>query len=254
MEKRDIQKKLRVLKDPKDKLNYLTKITKKESLLKPETRNAVYESLGDMYAKKAIIQHSDDIYTKDALDKAKLYYDKSGNKEKSLDLIEKSVKHGWYVGQYEPERFLGYIELLSKEGRKEVAKAEYEKNTDGLNIYADKMMGKKDFKTKKLYANLIRSARKAGFRDVAKKIAEDYHNIENKHRTKLGKKSLLSKIVGSILITLSMIILLFSSNNPNNPTGNVVSSQTNFLGIPFFLSIALIIIGGILLYKSLNKK
>lgn len=51
MDKKDIQKKLRVLKNSTARIQYLEKLagSKKFGVLKPETQKAVYENLGTMY-------------------------------------------------------------------------------------------------------------------------------------------------------------------------------------------------------------
>ncbi len=324
MKKEDINKKLRVLKDPTDRIKYLSRIAKKASLLSPETRQAVYKSLGDAYFEK--VQNPDPswiyprgtgnalvgnpgernpdpraIFREQALKGAEEFYRMAGDKEKLILLAKKYApkikgaeilesmgnKEGAldlyadFISSKDtsnfPKNFGRYemdlaLDKLMKGGRetavkdffmrssqkaKEAAECKYHGETPSQEL---NQLSEKGSSTRGKYAKAIKFARKAGDKETAKQISKDYKTrltqikkevekeLERKsiEAAKKPKKSLLSRIIGSILFLFSIGFIFMSFKGF---TGYVISNS----GYPSGFSIVFVIIAlvaGLLLLSN----
>jgi len=110
MSKEDIYEKIDVLKTENSKINYLKSLEKKSSLMKPSTRKAFFEILGENYEGE------------DSFEDAAKYYKKAGvGKEKWKNLGDKAL---------EEEKFGYALEYYEKAGDKEKAKETWIKKGD----------------------------------------------------------------------------------------------------------------------------
>jgi len=242
MEKEEINKKLRVLKDPYDKIRYLKRVLPKT---KDETRSAGYELMGDLI----VNNYSGKVARSMTLSEAQDAYLKSGNKEKMIEGLKKIVKLNSFFS-------LEVGNVLSKLGERELAKEMYQKayrrGTSYGNTFTDNKIGY--FKTA-LEAAIKAKMPVEETTKLRKKIAELKRGNQ---RTQSIEKSKLTKILEKVLSVIASVFLLAGLIFMTLPefttktTGNIIGSSAG-VNIPFFLSIALIIIGGILLYKVLIK-
>lgn len=82
---------------------------------------------------------------------------------------------------------------------------------------------------------------------------QELQNLINKARRHKGRRKNLATKLSAFIFFIGGLILMIASNFSPTLTGNVVGSsiETN---TSFFIALALMIIGGVLLFKSFKKK
>lgn len=146
--------------------------------------------------------------------------------------IQNSIKHNNDVALDELKDSLHQVyrsETLTPEEVKQNLKAS---NREPL------MLGK-GYTIRQEYARAIKYARKARDEKLAGEIQSEYNSLKRKSEKMIvntsNKKSLLSRIFGSVLILFSALFILFSANGL---TGKVIFNE----GISSSLSVALAVL------------
>jgi len=232
VKKEDIQKKLRVLRSPPAKIEYLNRIigvgnneydVNLRKILPYETRNAIYDFLLENYSKLRFSRKK--LYIDCILRFAEMLRmdGRPEDEKKAYGLLALHFESGAKL------QSTGGEEYIFKEKRDQL------KEGDGYKQIRDN------------YSWAIKFARKAGDKKLANKILGEYKEAKLIGAEKLlkakelanqqrGFKGLLKKILGSVLILISAGLIFSLSNNP---TGFAISNLSN---PPVSLSVALAIV------------
>jgi len=245
MTKEDILKKLRSLKKDEWKLEYLTDLEKRSNLLRPDTRKAFYEILGDLFIKvRPYCPGENRPGGMDYIEKAACFYKNAGlnNKAKEI-LLDKAEKN--FYGELVYFQSEGEMPGYKRSSEKE-ATARWEKYLINAGLTKSETYAKMAKKFQETgHSNLAaKYYEKAGLSDKADSMLQKESNNDNSPSLE-GKVA----IVGITASFLASLIFL-SSNMTGNTILNSSFKLSNFLGVGLFI----LAVVGAFLYIRKNKK
>lgn len=267
MDKREIWKRVKSLKEPEKRIEYLKGILRKKGLLHKDTAFAIHELIGQQYE---ILARQQDSHTSTNFFNAAENYQKAGKQDLAVGVIRKLLRgegglnyinHGLQAAQF----FEG---IRLKDEAKQVLNKRielYGESADRFEKIADDILSGKvvranaPYKTTEsasyFYQKAIDFYNEGGIYAKAgnAKIKLDNAILLEEKDSASNRRGLLLRVFGkksravASIIGLVGAILFFSPNFTGNAIGNMTNSTSNILGTVFIL---VALVGGFFWFRS----